>query len=617
MKKVAFIADGWKRLIIYAWIDGIYNKMQDYPEEVTLHYYNCYGNWSVDELHNQGEYNIYNVPNFKEYDGIIMDLNNILDQRQKEYVVKLVKDSGVPAVSIGEDIDGFYYAGIDNKQPITEMLEHMYDVHDCRSYVFAGGPKDNYENESRIQAYKKFLEKHGLTESNNPVFYGDYEFDNGIVFFKEYIASGKPLPDVVICACDNIAAGVCTQAEKMGYRIPEDFRVTGFDNLDKASFFRPQIATVDHHDRGLISAKCMDVLFDIWNGRDAEKYNFTDATCIFAESCGCENSGKVNYREYIKDNIIYGVYQAKKEEKTNELETVMSKCGEFSEIYKYMRDYICGLDCDGFFVVADDALTNAKPRNHFKTKGYNFDNMKVVCAYDEGKELGFTSVDELNNYIDASGGKSAYVYTPIHFKQHSVGYSILKNPRFLYSDTYFYDLHNILVKNMESLYDHIKLSVANKKLKDIYNKDQLTGIYNRVAYAEMIAPEFKRYYEDDVVCAIAFIDVDKFKLINDTYGHEYGDEVLKKIANIIKDKCPKNGYACRYGGDEFILFFPYATQELADSVKDAINEAAAAINIELSIGMILSSTDYGSDVNAYFEVADKYMYEEKMRHKQK
>ena len=168
---------------------------------------------------------------------------------------------------------------------------------------------------------------------------------------------------------------------------------------------------------------------------------------------------------------------------------------------------------------------------------------------------------------------------------------------------------------MESLYDHIKLSIANKKLKDIYNKDQLTGIYNRVAYAETIKPEFKRYYENNVVCAIGFVDVDKFKQINDTYGHDYGDEVLKKVAMILKNKCPKDGYACRYGGDEFIIFYPNATEESAAEVKAAINEAAAEINVQLSIGMVLSSDDYGSDINNYFEVADKYMYEEKLMHK--
>ena len=239
MKKVALISDGWKRMFMYAWVDGIMNKINEYSEEICLYQYNCHGNWSKDDFHNQGEYNIFNLPDLSEFDGIILDCNNIVDQGVLEYVIELIRKSNVPAVSIARDIEGFYYVGIDNEKPIKEMMEHMYNVHGCRSFVFAGGPRDNYENERRVGAYRSFLEKYGMSEEDNPVYYGDYDFENGVEFFKDYIESERALPDVVICACDNISVGVCTQAERMGYKVPEDFKVTGFDNLDKASFFRP------------------------------------------------------------------------------------------------------------------------------------------------------------------------------------------------------------------------------------------------------------------------------------------------------------------------------------------------------------------------------------------
>ncbi len=615
MKKVALISDGWKRMIIYAWADGIMNRIKEYSGEVCLHHFNCYGNWSKDDLHNQGEYNLFNLPDLREYDGIIFDSNNIIDKNELEYLIDIIRKSEVPAVSIGRDIEGFYYVGIDNEKPIKEIMEHMYNVHACRSFTFAGGPINNYENECRIVAYKEFLSRYGLEEELNPVYYGDYNFDSGVDFFNKYMESGRKIPDAIICACDNIAAGVCVQAEKMGYKVPDDFKVTGFDNLDKAAYFRPQIATVDHHNRGLISGTAMDLLIDIWEGRRARKYNYTETKCIYGESCGCSNSGMVDYREYMKDQIIYGIHQAREDERTSELEGAMSKCTEFNELYKCMDDFFIDYSCDGFYVIMDNVLHNTEPRKHFQVKGYNKENMKVVYARDKEKQLEFFSVDELYEYLEKTGNKNEYLYTPIHFKQHTVGYTILQNAKFLYDNPYFYNLHSILVKELETLYDHKKLSIANRKLKDIYNKDQLTGIYNRVAYAEMIAPEFKNYYEEGIICAIGFIDVDKFKQINDTYGHEYGDEVLKKVANIIKENCPNDGYACRYGGDEFILFFPNATEEKAISVKTKINKATEEINVKLSIGMVLSSNDYGSDINDYFEVADKYMYEEKIKHK--
>lgn len=614
MKRVALITDGWKRHLMYAWAHGIMCRIGEYREEVCLYHYNCHGNWSSEELHNLGEYNIYNLPALGDFDGIILDCNNITDQNQFDYVIELIKKSGVPTVSIARDIEGFYYGGIDNEKPIMTLMEHMYEVHGSRRFVFVGGPKDNYENEQRIKAYRQALEKFGLEEDDNPVFYGDYDFEDGLEFFETYIHEGRRLPEVFICACDNIAAGICTQAENMGYRVPQDFKVTGFDNLDKAAYFKPQITTVDHN-RGSITYKCMQILIDIWEGKQPEKYNFIDTQCVYAESCGCPNNGTVDYRDYMKSHIISGVYKGREDERIATLQSSMAKCRRFEDMYRCMSDFFKGYDCDGYYVVVDDALTKAQSRSHMKIKGYNEANMSVVFARENDEELSFGSVAELNTYIEKTGGRNHYLFTPIHFKQYAIGYTILRNGRFLYDNSGYYDLHSILVKELEYLYSHTKLENMNKKLKEIYNKDQLTGMYNRTAYAELVAPTFKKYVEKGIMCAIGFIDVDNFKQINDVYGHDYGDEVLRRVAEILQDACPNDGYVCRYGGDEFILFFPCEDKTYADEIKMRINEAADTINMKLSIGVVLSEKAYGSDIKAYFEVADKNMYEEKLEHK--
>ena len=88
----------------------------------------------------RGEYNMFNLPHLENYDGIIIDCNNIVDEMQKEKLIERLRVSKVPVVSLTYTIDGFYYAGIDNKAPITELMEHLYHHHGCRSFVFAGGP---------------------------------------------------------------------------------------------------------------------------------------------------------------------------------------------------------------------------------------------------------------------------------------------------------------------------------------------------------------------------------------------------------------------------------------------------------------------------------------------
>ena len=98
MKKVALISDGWKRLIVYAWVAGIKSYIDACDEDICLCQFNCHGNWSTDELYNQGEYNIYNLPELSEYDGIILDCLNIRDEKVLKKLIEHIKRAGVPVV---------------------------------------------------------------------------------------------------------------------------------------------------------------------------------------------------------------------------------------------------------------------------------------------------------------------------------------------------------------------------------------------------------------------------------------------------------------------------------------------------------------------------------------
>ena len=132
-------------------------------------------------------------------------------------------------------------------------------MHDCRRFVFAGGPKNAFGNRRRARAYKQCIEEFGLKLDENPILYGEYDYNTGVRYMREFVEQKRKLPDVFVCVNDNIAAGICTEAEKNGYQVPRDFKVTGFDNLDKAAFFRPQITTVCLN-REEIGSACVDIL---------------------------------------------------------------------------------------------------------------------------------------------------------------------------------------------------------------------------------------------------------------------------------------------------------------------------------------------------------------------
>lgn len=618
MKKIAMISDGWKRLITYAWIDGIMRYIRESGEDICLYQYNCHGNWSKDEKHNHGEYNIYQLPDLSEFDGIIMDCINIIDSEQFDKTVEMIRASHVPVVSIASDVEGFYYAGIDNKKTIAEVMEHLFTVHNCRRFIFAGGPEENFENGLRVQSYLESLDAFGLSREDNPVWYGDYDFSTGVKYFnkmrKELKAGAASLPDVFVCANDNIAAGLIYKAQRFGYSVPRDFRVTGFDNLDKAVYFDPQITTVGLV-REVIGHKCMDILMDIWEGKDVPRNHFIPSSCVFTESCGCPNSGLLDYREYARNQIIGDVEKLRNEENLIIFQSEIVQYDTYEQIFHKIAEYFMNLECDGYFVVVDKQLYEGDNEDSFSVDGYDMERMVVACAADHKQFLEMKDVRELMEYLEQNGSGSAYMFTPIHFREHAVGFTVMKNGRFLYDNPYFYDIHSTITQTIENVYKKLQLENANKKLRDIYNRDQMTGLYNRIAYTEMIEPEYRKYCAHNQRCALTFLDADCFKEINDQYGHEKGDEILKRIAQVLTEHCPENGYVYRFGGDEFIVFFTCEDETEPMRFRDRVNEALHAYDIGVSMGIAVTDPSSGRRLDDYLRMADQDMYRIKMTKK--
>ncbi len=614
MKKIAMITDGWKRMVTYAWVDGITRRIAELDADICIFQYNCYGNWRRDKKYNQGEYNIFRLPDLNQFDGVILDCNFMIDKDRQQELLAILRQLVVPVISIGQVLENCHYIGIDSTTSIQQIMEHLHMEHGCRSFLYAGGPRGHYENYSRMKAFKDYLSDHDLTEWD--VWFGDYEYINGVQYMDRLATEAESFPDAVICANDNIAAGICTRAEELGYKVPDDFIVTGFDNMEKAAFFYPQITTVNN-DRGKIASAIVDMLHDLWEGKQLDNFNFVPTTCVFGESCGCKNTGLVDYRRYIKGQILYNVQAQTEDEQRVAMEGRMAECTEFHDIFHEMARYVISHDSDAFFAVIDKRLLDGVEEKEFAVRGYPKEQMVVAYASEENKELTFSSVEALQEYLEQAEKCTAYMFTPLHFQQYTVGYTIVKNARFLYSDPYFYDIQSGCMRAMEALFKRIQLEKINRRLEAVYNRDPMTSLYNRMAYTEMIGPAFQKYQEEKVACCLAFLDVNYFKEINDSMGHEFGDTLLKRIAKILIELEPEHGYSYRFGGDEFVVFFPYATKEKAEAYQKAVLEEMKLSGISISIGIVVTDPEEDKPLDDYLAQADILMYEMKKIEKEK
>ena len=148
--------------------------------------------------------------------------------------------------------------------------------------------------------------------------------------------------------------------------------------------------------------------------------------------------------------------------------------------------------------------------------------------------------------------------------------------------------------------------------------DPLTGVPNREAYNERAYLEMQRYQRYCRPLTLAICDIDKFKRINDTYGHQAGDKVLKLIAKLIATRIRKVDFLARYGGEEFVVILPETTSEQALGFLDKIRAVVAKTSfkfksepVQITISFGLSEFTADDSVETVFERADKALYDAK------
>lgn len=169
-----------------------------------------------------------------------------------------------------------------------------------------------------------------------------------------------------------------------------------------------------------------------------------------------------------------------------------------------------------------------------------------------------------------------------------------------------------------------KRKELERKLKEQSIRDSLTGLYNYGYLKEVSKKEANRSQRHNYKIGIIIFDINYLKNINDMYGHQEGDEVIKQVANILNKTTREEDVVFRYGGDEFLILLPQ-TSENQDNCKTALNKLQKRIkkklddwnkNNPLDIPLTLAMGCYDwnpkeEDFEEAFKVADDRMYEQK------
>lgn len=172
--------------------------------------------------------------------------------------------------------------------------------------------------------------------------------------------------------------------------------------------------------------------------------------------------------------------------------------------------------------------------------------------------------------------------------------------------------------------EHIAIAIANLKLRETLKsqsiRDPLTGLFNRRYMEESMERERVRAERVSQNLSVLMLDVDQFKLFNDTFGHSAGDEVLKELGQYLKGTLQNSDIACRYGGEEFMLLLPDTSPEDAAARADQMREEIRRLpmqyqdrpisSITISIGVASFPQD-GNTMKAVLKAAESALYKAK------
>jgi diguanylate cyclase (GGDEF)-like protein len=160
---------------------------------------------------------------------------------------------------------------------------------------------------------------------------------------------------------------------------------------------------------------------------------------------------------------------------------------------------------------------------------------------------------------------------------------------------------------------------AHRKLLHLATTDSLTSLANRTRFLDVFERERNHAKRNNSDLSLLLLDLDHFKQVNDNYGHDVGDEVLKYVSATISNRLRKTDLACRLGGEEFGVLLPGASLERAIIIAETIRKNIAdepyargdkLITVSVSIGAAEYGLD-GRDLESLYAIADGHMYRAK------
>lgn len=623
-KKIAVLANGWNDYSITQALKGIKDCIKDLNVDVFL--FLSYASYGQSPERNYGEDAIFDLPDFSQFDGVIIFSAMLNSYETPQRIAKKIVEQNIKAVTIGMELPGIDYVGIENSKGMYDMVSHLVTEHHIKNPVFLAGPKENVDSNERLEASKKALSDHGVKLKKTNIKYTNWEYLTSIKFAQEFMSLDNK-PDAFICANDYIALGTCVGVERAGFSVPGDAIVTGFDRISHAETFYPSITTVfqDYEKIGYIAAWH---LLELINGTAQIHRVEVSSKYLRNESCGCKSAITADElrRQFCRDAYSREMENIVFQDHTTTIAKILFESKTVQNFKTNINEYLQekhSFEGEDFNLIITDSAIKTLIDSSFSMKKVYSKKMHPLVTLENGKiikEKDFERPVLIPNYKESFGNK-IYTITSLHFDDNLFGYCVMGDASEHIRDTTLNHYLLQLNSNLEKYRQNLHLDEMNKTLRNISIKDPLTGLYNRFGMEQDGVEMLENAHKEGKSCLIMFADINRMKHINDGYGHLQGDLAIRTVASSLLENIPQEWMGIRYGGDEFLTLGVCDNEETAKKLLEKINiyleKQVASMQLSypltISCGYIFTDPKTKLSLMDYVNQADSVMYKYKRK----
>ena len=575
-------------------------------------------------------YRIMDLPDFHEFDGLIMAINSIHYPPAVEQIFKQIKETNIPVVSIDREFDGMGCVKISSYDAQFKMLEHLILDHGYRDICYVTGPLQNQEAVLRYQAYQDALQKHDIPFDEKKVFQGSFTQVTGMDAANYFLEAGT-CPPCIVCGNDAMALGVMEVLEKNGYKFPLDVKVTGFDNGELSEISFPPITTIDKNQYQVGRQAVLDIIAMAEGAKPVT--HIVKCKLEKRGSCGCNRKKRVDVHllreKYLFQQSITERMADMLRNMTADLSIQSNLDAVLTTVQKYitqtgLSDFsLCLCEKEKVFHVPEKNI--GRNINIIPVSKEFTDNIYIPISYRNGSFSSYPYFKKglviPKEYREECVGET-YIVTPCLFQSCCYGYSVCSSSSRIAENSLYYSFMQTIGIALENVRNRMLLEDAIHKLNNMWSYDMLTKLYNRAGFYYEAKTLLAAVKEKKVKTFLLFFDVDGLKKINDSIGHEAGDQLISAMADCIRYNLTDSMLAMRYGGDEFVIFGSYDKESEIDDLIANIHHSIDRINssgrhpfvLSTSIGRATYLANEIHDLSVLIDLADHNMYLEK-RHK--